>query len=127
METEYSVDVGEDHPGEDISVTREFYVKRNTMMPTFNASPEPVRKGSPVKVAGRLARLNPDVGYVGYGGSTISVYFKPVGGSWTLQGSATTDSNGCWSRSFTASEDGTWQARFVGTSNHHREPRTATT
>ncbi len=54
-------------------------------------------------------------------GKTISVYFKPVGGTWTLKGTATTDSNGCWSRSFTASEDGTWQAKFAGTSNYHRE------
>ena len=98
-----------------------FHVKRNTMMPAFNASPEPVRKGSPVKVAGRLTKLWPDIGYVGYGGKAIDVYFKPVGGSWTLKGSATTDSNGCWSRSFTASEDGSWQARFKGTSNYHRE------
>ena len=100
---------------------RFFHVKRNTMMPAFNASPEPVRKGSPIKVAGRLTKLWPDVGYVGYRGKTIDVYFKPVGGSWTLKGSATTDSNGCWSRSFTASEDGSWQARFKGTSNYHRE------
>ncbi len=102
-------------------VSSEFYVKRNTMMPAFNASPEPVRKGSPIKVAGRLTKLWPDVGYVGYGGKTIEVYFKPVGGTWTLKGTATTDSNGCWSRSFTASEDGIWQARFKGTSNYHRE------
>ena len=96
-------------------------VKRNTMMPAFNASPEPVRKGSSIRTAGRLTKLWPDVGYVGYGGKTIDVYFKPVGGTWTLKGSATTDSNGFWSRSFTASEDGSWQARFKGTSNYHRE------
>ncbi len=95
-----------------------FHVKRNTMMPAFNASPEPVRRGSPVKVGGRLTKLWPDVGY---GGKTIEVHFKPVGGTWTLKGTAMTDSNGCWSRSFTASEDGTWQARFKGTSNYHAE------
>ncbi len=88
------------------------------MMPAFNASPEPVRRGSPVKVGGRLTKLWPDVGY---GGKTIEVHFKPVGGTWTLKGTAMTDSNGCWSRSFTASEDGTWQARFKGTSNYHAE------
>ena len=108
-------------PSDSIDAITTFIVKRNTMMPAFNASPEPVRKGSPVKVAGRLTKLWPDVGYVGYSGKTISVYFKPVGGTWTLKGSATTDSNGYWSRSFTATEDGSWQARFKGTSNYHRE------
>ncbi len=98
-----------------------FHVKRNTMMPSFNASPEPVRKDSPVRVAGRLTRLTSNANYVGYSGKTISLYFKPVGGTWTLKGTATTDSNGYWSRSFTASVDGEWQARFAGTSNYHRE------
>jgi len=97
------------------------YVKRNTKMPVFNAAPEPVRKGAPIKVGGQLTRLDPARGYVGYGGKTVSVYFRPTGGAWALQGSATTDSSGTWSRSFTASVDGTWQARFAGTSNYHAE------
>ena len=117
------VAVGEEDDEQEYTqyTTRTFYVKRNTMMPSFNAAPEPVRRGTSVKVSGRLTRLNPSVGYVGYGGKTVNMYFKPVGGTWTMKGSATTDSHGSWSRSFTASEDGSWQARFKGTSNYHRE------
>ncbi len=108
-------------PGVDGGPDRRFYVKRNTIMPVFNAYPEHVRQGSAIRVHGRLVKLWPDFGYVGYRGKTIDVYFKPIGGDWTLQGSATTDRNGDWSRNFTASADGTWQARFKGTSNYHRE------
>ena len=96
-------------------------VKRNTRMPAFNASPEPVRKGAPVEVYGQLTRLDPDLGYVGYPGKTLAVYFRPTGGEWTLKGTVTTGTAGTWSRSFPATVDGTWQARFAGTSNYHAE------
>ena len=97
------------------------YLKRNTMMPSFNASPEPVRNGSPIKVAGQLTRLDPARGYVGYANKSIKVYFQPVGGSWAYQGTATTDASGKWGHTFPASGDGTWQARFEGTANYHAE------
>ena len=96
-------------------------VKRNTAMPAFNAGPEPVRRGAPVTVAGRLTRLDPNRGYVGYAGKRIDIYFKPNGGAWILKGTTTTTTTGTWARRFPARVDGLWQVRFAGTSWHDAE------
>lgn len=97
------------------------YLKRNTTMPEFNAGPEPARKGAPVTVSGRLERLTLADGYTGYAGKTVTVWFRPDGGAWTQQGTATTAADGGWSRTSAATVDGTWKATFAGTSNYHAE------
>lgn len=97
------------------------YLKRNTRMPDFNAGREPVAKGDPLTVGGRLTRLSPRLGYVGYAGKTVEVWFRPVGGAWSRVGSTTTGADGRWAQTFRASVDGTWQARFAGTSHHHAQ------
>lgn len=97
------------------------YLKRNTRMPAFNAGHEPVAQGDPLTVGGRLTRLSPRYGYVGYAGKTVEVWFRPVGGAWSRLGSATTGVDGRWARAFRASVDGTWQARFAGTPHHHAQ------
>jgi hypothetical protein len=64
-----------------------FKLLRKTRWTSFNASPEPVRKGGTVTVTGTLQRADWDYGrYVGYGsgGKKAKVQFKKKGSStWT--------------------------------------------
>ena len=101
------------------------HLKRNTTMPAFGAAPEPVRKGAPIEVSGRLERLSAREGYVGYAGRTVTVQFRPTGGSWTARGTATTGADGTWRRRFAATTDGTWRASFAGTTHHHAQTSSA--
>ena len=97
------------------------YLKRNTRMPAFDAGRGPVAQGDPLTVGGRLTRLSPRHGYVGYVGKAVDVWFRPVGGAWSLVGRASTGADGRWTHAFRATVDGTWQARFAGTSHHHAQ------
>lgn len=98
-----------------------FYVRRNVAMASFNASPEPVRKGSPIKVTGSVSRLT--VGtygtakYVPYSAHAVDIYFRPLTSStYTKVSSALTSSTGSFARSITATVDGCWKAYSVQTS-----------
>ncbi len=95
-------------------------VKRNTIL-GFNAAPEEVRLGEMLSLTGRLTRMTPDQGYVGYASKTLTVQFKPRGGTFANHSTVTTDSAGRFSKRVTASRDGTWRVRFAGTRHHHRE------
>ena len=103
------------HPVQSTSTS--FYVKRQTRM-AVNASPEPVRKGQRLAVVGQLTRLTADGRFVAYSGKRVSLYFRPVGGSYSLVGSKTTDRYGQVGGYVTAQRDGTWQIRFGGTAHH---------
>ena len=94
-------------------------VKRNTML-SFNAAPEEVTD-STIALGGRLTRMTPDQGYVGYAGKTLTVQFKPRGGTFADHSTVTTDSTGRFGKHVSASGDGTWRVRFAGTGHHHRE------
>lgn len=98
----------------------DFYVKRNTMIADFNVA-EPATRGSFIRMSGRLLRLDPDEGYVGYRNKTIHVFFRPAGtATWVRKGTVTTSSRGYFSnsRTFRARRDGAWRVQFNGTTNY---------
>jgi hypothetical protein len=98
----------------------DFAVQRNTMIRGFNVA-EPATRGSYIRMSGRLVRLDPAVGYVGYGGKTMRVYFRAVGSTtWQQLGTVTTSPAGYFSnsRTFLARRDGAWRVRFDGTATY---------
>ena len=91
-----------------------FYVRRNVGVNSFNASPEPVRKGSAIKVSGVVQRLSVnsygDAKYVPYASHPIDVYFRAsTSTAYTKVSYATTTSTGYFARSITATVDGCWK------------------
>ena len=97
------------------------YVRRNVEIATHNASPEPVRKGSLIKVAGTVRRLTVnsygDAKYVPYASHLMSYWFRAAGtSSYVQKGTGYTNSSGAFAKSFTASVDGYWYARSTQTS-----------
>jgi hypothetical protein len=108
-----------DGNGHWISTTNTFYVRREVRFTVFNASPEPVRKGSPVKVSGYLTKLiytNGKARWIPYVGRRVEVHFHPRGVScrfryapWTNQSTITT-STGYFAKKVKATRDGCWNA-----------------
>lgn len=93
-------------------------VRYGTRFTSFDASPEPVRKGKTITVAGRLQRNTGGWKAAG-AGATVNVYFRAKGASkWTLAGDAKTDSKGAFRKGFKASKDGTWMASYKGSGTY---------
>ncbi|GGQ44806.1 hypothetical protein [Couchioplanes azureus] len=87
---------------------------------TFNAAPEPVVKGKPVTLSGRV--------WVGATGnrSRISFYFRKAGtaaNAYVYKGFATATDAGNFTRRFTAETTGTWKAVFAGTAARRNAAR----
>lgn len=102
-----------------------FYVKRNIRL-SANASPEPVRKGAQITVAGNLKRLTKYDGYCNWRGVPIRIEFKPAGATtWTYLRSATTNSKGNYARLFLAAKDGSWRARYLGSTQYRSKVSSA--
>ena len=103
-----------------------FQVKRHVQFSTFNASPEPVRKGSPIKVAGVVTRLGFTstrvAKYVPYTAHPVDVYFRaampPSTKPYVKVARTTTTSTGAFAKSFTATVDGCWKALSTKTPTH---------
>ena len=98
----------------------EFFVKRNTMIRGFNVR-EPAVKGSYLRMSGRLLRLDPARGYVGYRDKVIHVLFRATGSSTLVKvGEIKTSDTGSFAntRRFRAQRDGIWLVLFNGTSNY---------
>jgi hypothetical protein len=96
-----------------------FTLKRRTAWQSgsFNASPEPVAKGSAIRIKGRLIRANWDTqAYAGYSGRTVSIEFRTVDGSYSRVKTATTGTGGYLSTTVTAVRDGVWRVRYLGNS-----------
>ncbi len=92
-------------------------VKYRTNMYNFNASPEPVSKGKTITVKGLLYRYRPASSVAP--GAKISVYFKASGTStWKWMADTKTGSDGWFKKTFTASKDGTWMAKYAGSSTY---------
>ncbi|QKW32770.1 hypothetical protein HUT06_00920 [Actinomadura sp. NAK00032] len=92
-------------------------VKYRTYMYNFNASPEPVSKGKTITVKGLLYRFRDTVDPGP--GAKISVYFKASGTStWKWMADTKTGSDGWFRKTFTASKDGTWMAKYPGSSTY---------
>jgi hypothetical protein len=92
-----------------------FYVRRAQGFPRYNAGPEPVRKGSPVKVSGYLTRLvyyaSGEPKYIPYAGKRVDMYFARAGFGGGYVASTTTTSTGHFAKSFTSTYDGCWYAQ----------------
>lgn len=98
----------------------EFFVKRNTMFRDFNVR-EPAVKGSYLRMSGRLVRLDPIRGYVGYRNKVVHVLFRAKGSATLVKvGEIRTSDTGSFAntRRFRAQRHGTWLVVFNGTSNY---------
>jgi hypothetical protein len=98
-----------------------FFVRRNVTMASFNAAPEPVRKGAPIKVSGTISRLSVNslgtAKYVPYAGHSVDIYFRPLTSTkYTKVSTTLTTTAGSFARNVTATVDGCWKAYSVQTS-----------
>jgi hypothetical protein len=94
-----------------------FTLKRRTTWQTgsFDATPEPVRKGRPISLHGRLLVVNWDAGrYVGFVKQPVSVEFRAPTGSYTGVATAVTDATGWVRTTVPASSTGVWRLRYGG-------------
>jgi len=84
---------------------------------SFNASPEPARKGSPITVKGRLLVADWDrMAYVPYTGRTIQVQFRTPTGTYRTVKTVKTDRNGWVNTTVPASATGIWRLHYGGNS-----------
>ncbi|MCX4482471.1 HtaA domain-containing protein [Streptomyces anulatus] len=86
---------------------------------SFNASPEPVGKGSKLKVVATLQTASAtDNMWRPLGKTPVVIEFRSKGGkTWSRATTVTTNSKGVVSASVTAVKDGTWRARYAGTAD----------
>ncbi|GMA25126.1 hypothetical protein GCM10025864_28850 [Luteimicrobium album] len=96
-------------------------VKKKTRV-SADASPEPVKKGAKVTVAGRLTHATAVRGtlrYTSYPHMTLTVWFDPAGAKGASKvATVTTSSSGTYSVKRTQSVAGTWSVRFAGTPSY---------
>ncbi|MGW1544498.1 hypothetical protein ACWCPM_30465 [Streptomyces sp. NPDC002309] len=85
---------------------------------TVNAAPEPVTKGKPITVTGKLTRANwTTKKYDGYGGRPVSLQFRPKGSAaFRTVKTVTTSSTGGLKTTVTASADGSYRWLYGGNS-----------
>ncbi|WP_217237001.1 hypothetical protein [Streptomyces sp. AC555_RSS877] len=85
---------------------------------TANASPEPVTKGKPLTVTGRLTRADwVKHAYTGYGGKSAKLQFRRAGTTtYTTVKIVKADSAGALKTTVTAATDGYWRWTFGETS-----------
>ncbi|MGC5533392.1 HtaA domain-containing protein [Streptomyces sp. SR-10] len=86
---------------------------------SFNASPEPVGKGSKLKVVATLQTASAtDNVWRALGKTPVLIEFRSKGGkTWSRATTVTTNSKGVVSASVTAVKDGAWRARYAGTAD----------
>ncbi len=99
------------------SFPKGFTLKRRTTWQTgsFDATPEPVRKGRPISLKGRLLVVNWDAGrYVGFVKRLVSVEFRTPTGSYTQVATAVTDATGWVRTTVPASRTGVLRLRYGG-------------
>jgi len=100
-----------------------FTIRRPTSL-TYNASPEPVKRGKSLTHTGQL-KFDPYSWGDMYGakGVTVKFYFRKY--SWTnyvYKGSVVTGSGGKYSKKIAAWDSGWWKAVYVG--SNVRQPQT---
>jgi hypothetical protein len=110
-----------------ISGSITFHIRRTVGFFSFNASPEPVRKGSPLKLTGNLKRLTFDASgkatYVPFSGQRVDLYFRrradpPYEEYYNYVSSTTTTSTGNFTKTVTATYDGCWKPASPQTGRH---------
>ncbi|MFJ8009459.1 hypothetical protein [Streptomyces fagopyri] len=91
-------------------------MRRSTL--NVNAAPEPVSKGKPITVTGKLARANWDKRvYAGYTNQPVKLQFRKAGTTvYKTVKTVNTNSTGNLSTKVTAAADGYWRWSFAGTS-----------
>lgn len=103
--------------------SKTFYVKRPTTL-TYNATPEPAKRGSNLAHKGRL--MFDPFGYGGlYGpaGQTLKISFKKAGTStYVAKGTVKTTSGGYYSKKLRTDADGTWRVEYP--TNNYRQTQT---
>jgi hypothetical protein len=108
-----------------------FTLKRySTWGKTFNAYPEPIKKGSSIKFTGELLRANWDNGrYYGYGNGYTQLQFRPAGNPTftTVKTFRTSTSSPGYisGLSATATVSGFWRVYYTG--NEYGSPAYSTT
>jgi len=96
-----------------------FTLKRATAFQqrTFNASPEPVRRGAPVTLTGRLLIVNWQTDQYGpWGNRPVNVQFRTPGGSYQTVATVNTDRNGWVRTTVPAGRTGYWRLHYAGNS-----------
>jgi hypothetical protein len=101
-----------------------FAVRRPTSL-TYDAAPEPVKKGSKLTHTGQL-KFDP-VGYgAKYGAKGVAVrfYFKATGTkTYVYKGQTVTGKNGAYSKKITATKSGIWKAVYAGSSTRQAQTK----
>ncbi len=117
---------GQDPDGETFDITKVGYkdqgglastlVQRYSKL-TVNASPEPVKKGKPITVTGKLSRANwEDNKYHGYTNQPVKLQFRKKGSNtYSTVKTIKTNSTGNLKTTVTASVDGYFRYSFAGT------------
>jgi hypothetical protein len=99
-----------------------FKLQRPTSL-SYNATPEPVRKGAKLTHSGRL--LIDPVGWgpkKGVKGVALKFYFKANGAkTYAYKGATVTTSGGKYSKKITATKSGTWKVVYAGSTT--RQPQ----
>jgi hypothetical protein len=98
---------------------RGFYLKRNStwQSKSFNAAPEPVKKGRAISIKARLLIANWDTdSYTAYGARTVAIQFRTPTGSYSTVKTAKTATNGWLSTTVTAKQTGVWRVVYGGNS-----------
>ncbi|MFE5858574.1 HtaA domain-containing protein [Streptomyces sp. NPDC056500] len=91
-------------------------VRLKTAISSFNAGPEPVRKGRAITVGGTLRSL--DGSWKNTASQSVTIWFKADGAkTWSKQSTVRTNSKGAFTKAFTANKDGSWKAVFTATSS----------
>lgn len=101
-----------------------FTVRRPTTL-SYDATPEPVRRGGYLTHRGRLMFDPYSYGpRYGASGATVKFYFKKHGATtYAYQGSAVTGPGGHFSRKLKARDSGLWKVVYAGTDT--RQPQAA--
>ncbi|MFI7410558.1 hypothetical protein ACIBU0_18030 [Streptomyces sp. NPDC049627] len=117
---------GQDPDGETFDITKVGYksqdglggtlVQRASKL-TVNAAPEPVKKGKPITITGKLSRANwEDNKYHGYVSQPVNLQFRKNGSNtYTTVKTLRTNSTGDLKTTVTASVDGYFRYTFAGT------------
>ncbi|MFJ7077817.1 hypothetical protein [Streptomyces sp. NPDC098781] len=117
---------GQDPDGEIFDITKTGYKSQaglgTTLMQrasklTVDAAPEPVKKGKPITVTGKLSRANWDRGtYNGYVEQPVKLQFRKNGSTtYTTVKTIKTNATGNLKTTVTAAQDGYFRFTFAGT------------
>lgn len=96
-------------------------VRHRTAVSSFDAGPEPVRRGKTLTVSGVLKRSSNGTAFKAWSGQLVYVYYCPAGSkTWTYWGSVKTGRYGKFRLSFKAAKDATWKAAYKGDADNLR-------